>query len=203
MKTYDIIIVGAGPGGSVAAKTAAEQGLKTIFFERGRKPGEKNSSGCGLGPRMFRDFPEMMKELTPEKCPSMREGRAARNYFINKDDIVAGYIMARPTESVSYEPAKSWITMNIYRSEFDPWISEFATDAGAELITSTLIVDVIKNKGKVCGVIDEKGEKYSAPIVIGADGVSSTVAQKSGLRNKWAQNQVTLTVQYDFQAPSE
>ena len=41
MNTYDIIIVGAGPGGSMAAKVAAEKGLKTIFFERGRKPGEK------------------------------------------------------------------------------------------------------------------------------------------------------------------
>jgi len=203
MNTYDLIIVGAGPGGSVAAKIAAEKGLKTVFFERGRKPGEKNSSGCGLGPRMFRDFPEMMKKLTPEKCHSMRAGVAARNYFVNKDDIVAGYIMARPTESVSYEPAKSWITMNVYRSEFDPWIAEFATDAGAELKTSTLIIDLLKENGKVSGVIDDKGEKYKAPIVIGADGAVSTVAQKSGLRSKWSQNQVTLTLQYDFQAPSE
>jgi len=203
MKNYDLIIVGAGPGGSVAAKTAAEKGLKTIFFERGRNPGEKNSSGCGLGPRMFRDFPEMMKELTPEKCPSMRAGTAARNYFVNKDDVVAGYIMARPTESVSYEPAKSWITMNVYRSEFDPWIAGNAINSGAELQTSTLIVDLLKENGKVCGVIDEKGEKYIAPIVIGADGVISTVALKSGLRNKWAHNQVTLTLQYDFQAPPE
>ncbi len=203
MNTYDLIIVGAGPGGSVTAKTAAENGLKTVFFERGRKPGEKNSSGCGLGPRMFRDFPDLMKELTPDKCPSMREGRASRNYFINKDDVVAGYIMARPTESVSYEPAKSWITMNVYRSEFDPWIAKFATEAGAELKTSTLIVDLLKENGKVCGVIDEKGQKYHAPIVIGADGVISMVAQKSGLRLKWNQNQVTLVPQYDFYAPSD
>ncbi len=203
MKNYDLIIVGAGPGGSVAAKTAAENGLKTIFFERGRKPGEKNSSGCGLGPRMFRDFPKLMKELTPEDCPSMRAGAAARNYFINSDDIVSGYIMARPTESVSYEPAKSWITMNVYRSEFDPWMAKFATEAGAELKTSTLIIDLLKENGKICGVIDEKGEKYRAPIVIGADGVISTVAQKSGLRNKWTQKQVTLVPQYDFQASPE
>ena len=203
MNAYDIIIVGGGPGGSVAAKTAAEKGLNTIFFERGRKPGDKNSSGCGLGPRMFRDFPEMMKDLTPEKCPSMRAGTAARNYFVNKEDVVAGYIMARPTESVSYEPAKSWITMNVYRSEFDPWIAKCATDAGAKLKTSTLIVDLLKDDGKVSGVIDDKGEKYKAPIIIGADGVVSTVAQKSGLRSKWTQKQVTLTLQYDFQAPPE
>jgi flavin-dependent dehydrogenase len=93
--------------------------------------------------------------------------------------------------------------MNVYRSEFDPWIAEFATEAGAELKTSTLIVDILKEDGKVSGVIDDKGEKYRAPIVIGADGALSVVAEKSGLRSKWSQNQVTLTLQYDFQAPSE
>jgi electron transfer flavoprotein-quinone oxidoreductase len=203
MNTYDIIIVGAGPGGSSAARVAAEKGLKTIFFERGRKPGEKNSSGCGLGPRMFRDFPEMMKELTPEKCPSMRAGSAARCYFINEQDTVAGYVMSRPTESVSYEPAKSWITMNCYRSEFDPWIAELATNAGAELKNSTLVVNLLKENGKICGVVDEHGEKYKAPIVIGADGAISMVARQSGLRTKWAQDQITATLQYDFQAPPE
>lgn len=201
MKEYDIVIVGGGPGGATAAKEAAEKGLKTIFFERGRKPGDKNSSGCGLGPRMWLEF-DIMKELTPEKCPSMREGRAARNYFVNKDDVVAGYVMARPTESVQYEPAKSWITMNCYRSEFDPWIAKFATDAGAELKNSTLIVDLLKEDGKVIGVVDEKGEKYKG-FVIGADGVISMVARQSGLRSKWAHNQVTICPQYDFSAPPE
>ena len=203
MNTYDIIIVGAGPGGSMAAKVAAEKGLKTIFFERGRKPGEKNSSGCGLGPRMFRDFPEMMKELTPEKCPSMRAGTAARCYFINEQDTVAGYVMSRPTESVSYEPAKSWITMNCYRSEFDPWLAELATNAGAELKNSTLVVNLLKENGKISGVVDEHGEKYKAPIVIGADGAISMVAKQSGLRTKWSQDQITVCPQYDFQAPPE
>ena len=200
MYKYDVIIVGAGPGGSMAAKTAAELGLKTIFFERGRKPGEKNSSGCGLGPRMWRRYPEMMRNLTSEECPSLRAGSAARNYFINQDGIVAGYIMTRPTESVSYEPAKSWITMNCYRGEFDPWIAKFALNAGAELRTSTLIVSLLKREGKVCGVIDEDNNKYEAPIVIGADGAVSMVAKQSGLRTKWAQDQITVVPQYDFEA---
>jgi len=203
MNNYDIIIVGGGPGGSMAAKTAAESGLKTIFFERGRKPGEKNSSGCGLGPRMFRDFPDMMKELTPEKCPSMRAGVYARNYFVNKDDIVSAMILARPTESVTYEPAKSFITMNCYRSEFDPWIADLATNAGAELKCSILITNILKENGKVIGVIDEKGEKYQAPIVIGADGVISTVAKGSGLRDKWFHDHCTIVPQYDFVVPRE
>ena len=199
MKEYDVIIVGAGPGGSVAAKEAAERGLKTVFFERGRKPGEKNSSGCGLGPRMWRDF-SFMKELTPDKCPSMRAGAAVRNYFVDTNDEVSGYIMTRPTDSVTYEPARSWITMNCYRSEFDPWLADFATSAGAELKNSTLVTGLLKENGKVIGVIDEHGEKYKG-FVIGADGAISMVAQESGLRDRWAQEEVTLVPQYDFQCP--
>ncbi len=203
MNSYDIVVVGGGPGGSMAAKVAAEKGLKVIFFERGRKPGEKNSSGCGLGPRMWRKWPNMMKELTPDKCPSLREGRYARNYLVDKDGEVSAMILARPTKSVTYEPAKRFITMNCYRSEFDPWMAEFATNAGAELKTSTLIKGLIKEKGKIIGVIDEKGEKYIAPIVIGADGAISTVAKDAGLRNKWYHDHITLVPQYDFYAPKE
>ncbi|MHA1147456.1 MAG: NAD(P)/FAD-dependent oxidoreductase [Promethearchaeota archaeon] len=203
MNLYDLIIVGGGPGGAMAAKTAAEKGLKTIFFERGRKPGEKNASGCGLGPRLWRDFPETMKQLTNEKCPSLRMGIYTRNYFIDKNDDMVGMIVNKPTESVTYEPAKSWIMKTCYRSEFDPWIASLATDAGAELKNSTLIIDVLKEDGKVIGVVDDKGEKYKARLVIGADGVISTVAQKSGLRDKWQFKQVTIVPQYDFYAPRE
>ncbi len=200
MKEYDIVIVGAGPGGSLAAKEAVERGFKTIFFERGRKPGEKNSSGCGLGPRLWREF-DFMKELTPDACPSMRPGAAARNYFVNSEGEVTGYIMTRPTESVTYEPAKSWITMNCYRSEFDPWLAQLAVDAGAELKTSTLVTGLLKDVDKIIGVVDEKGEKYKG-LVIGADGAVSMVAQQSGLRQRWEQKHVTLTLQYDFECSS-
>lgn len=195
MKDYDVVIVGAGPGGS-AAMEAASRGLKTIFFERGRKPGEKNSSGCGLGPRMWNDF-RFMTELNPEVCPSMRAGAASRSYFVNKEGVVAGYVMARPTESVSYEPAKSFITMNVYRSDFDPWLAAFASNVGAESKTSTLVTGLLKENDRVVGVIDEHGEKYRG-LVIGADGVVSMVARQSGLRKRWDQDHVTLVPQYDY-----
>ena len=71
MQKYDVCIVGGGPGGSMAAKVAAESGLKTVFFERSRVAGEKNSSGCGLGQRWWRDFPEVME--TVSHLPSHRE----------------------------------------------------------------------------------------------------------------------------------
>ncbi|MHA1763087.1 MAG: NAD(P)/FAD-dependent oxidoreductase [Promethearchaeota archaeon] len=124
-------------------------------------------------------------------------------YFVNKDLEVAGYLMTRPTESVSYKPARDWITMNVYRSEFDPWLAQYAVDAGAELKTSTLIVDLLKENGRVKGVVDEKENKHEAPVVIGADGVISMVAKQSGLRTKWELDQITVVPQYDFYAPPD
>ncbi|MHA1266961.1 MAG: NAD(P)/FAD-dependent oxidoreductase [Candidatus Helarchaeota archaeon] len=198
---FDVIVVGAGPGGSIAAKVAAENGLKTVFFERGRKPGEKNASGCGLGPRMWREFPELMKSLTPEVAPSLRKAACVVNHYLNNELEEIAIEMYYPTESVTYEPAKSFITMNCYRSEFDPWIANCATDAGAELRTSTLIKDLVKDdKGKVIGVQTEKGEKIFGRIIIGADGVISTVAMRSGLNSRWNPSQITLVPQYDFAA---
>ena len=34
---YDLIVVGGGPGGLMAAKTAAEDGLKVLLIERRKK----------------------------------------------------------------------------------------------------------------------------------------------------------------------
>ena len=39
-KKYDLVIVGAGPGGAMAAKTAGENGLKTAILERKTNPAE-------------------------------------------------------------------------------------------------------------------------------------------------------------------
>ena len=44
-KYFDVIIVGAGPAGSMAALKLARAGLKVVMLERGRYPGSKNMFG--------------------------------------------------------------------------------------------------------------------------------------------------------------
>ena len=44
-KEYDLVIVGAGPAGAMAAKTAGENGLKTAILERKMNPA-KITRGC-------------------------------------------------------------------------------------------------------------------------------------------------------------
>jgi len=197
---YDVIVVGGGPGGSIAGKVAAENGLKTIVFERGRAPGEKNASGVGLTPKIWRDFPNIMKEMD---LPSTRTARMCVAHLCDETGEIISEFSWTPSKLNTYKEAREFMVKMVYRSQFDKWLSTYTTNAGAELKTSTLIIDVLRDdKGKIIGVIDEKGEKYEG-IVIGADGAVSTIARKSGLRAKFGPFQTTTLVNYDFSAPAE
>ncbi|MHA1893048.1 MAG: NAD(P)/FAD-dependent oxidoreductase [Candidatus Helarchaeota archaeon] len=198
MEKYDVLVVGGGPGGAIAGKVAAEKGLKTIIFERGKKCGEKNASGVGLVPKIWRDFRDIMKDMD---LPSQRVSKYSTVHLCDdKGEIITEFSWA-PSQLNDYKEAREFMVVMVYRSQFDDWLSGIAADAGAELKTSTLIVDVLRDdKGKIIGVIDDKGTKYTG-VIIGADGAVSTVAHKSGIRPKFGPNETTLVVDYDFEAP--
>jgi electron transfer flavoprotein-quinone oxidoreductase len=195
MEKWDVAIVGGGPGGSYAAKTAAEQGLKTVFFERGRKPGEKNSSGCGLGQRWWRDFPEIMEAVT--KMPSFRRCEMVVINLIDENNRLRYRSGTTGSDLCANRFPHGMDGANVYRKDLDPYLAGLATDAGAELRTSTLVNDVIMDNGRVTGVKTEKGDSIQADVVIAADGAISTMARKSGLRNRWEGGN-TLVAQLDF-----
>lgn len=200
MEEYDVAVVGAGPGGSMAAKSAADLGMSTVFFERGRKPGEKNSSGCGLGQRWWRDFPEIM-----ERMPTLPSYRKIEMVIVNIIDENARLRMRSGTTG-SDLCARRWPHgmegCSVYRSDFDPFMADLAIDAGAELRTSTLVSDVLRDGETIAGVRTGQGEEIRAGVVIAADGAMSTMARKSGMRNRW-EGGCTLVPQLDFGCDEE
>ncbi len=46
METYDLIIIGGGPAGYVAAERAGNQGLKVLLFEKSKMGGVCLNEGC-------------------------------------------------------------------------------------------------------------------------------------------------------------
>jgi electron transfer flavoprotein-quinone oxidoreductase len=193
---YDVIVVGAGPGGSLAAKTASEIGLKALLIERGRTPGDKASSGCGLPPRMWRDF-DFMNEMD---LPSVKiKYQSLHMLDENLDDRFT--VRWSPSDLGEYQEARDFFQVNVYRRYLDQFLAGLATDAGAKLRTSTLITDVARDSnGQVTGVITDKGEKIEGDVTIAADGAISQIAYKAGLREKWRQDEITLVVDCDFRA---
>ncbi|HQP30607.1 MAG TPA: NAD(P)/FAD-dependent oxidoreductase [Deltaproteobacteria bacterium] len=205
MERFDVVVVGAGPGGSYAAKTAAELGLKTVFFERGSSPGIKNSSGCGLGARWWRDFPEIMAKI-PE-APSYRKADMIIIKVVDEQNrlrLVYGTTGSDRDASVwtGGDLDKGMAGAGIYRKDLDPMIADMAVAAGAQLRTSTLVTEALMENGLVRGVKTEKGETIRAEVVIAADGAMSTMARTSGLRNRWGGG-CTLVPQMDFGADPE
>ncbi len=197
MEKWDVVVVGGGPGGAAAAATAAEAGLKTIFFERGRTPGDKNSSGCGLGQRWWRDYPKLMADL--QELPSVRKVEMVVINLLDENDRLRYRCGTTGSDLCANRWPHGMDGISIYRKDLDPYLAGLATEAGAELRTSTLVNDVIMENGVVKGVKTDAGETFMAEVVIAADGAMSTMARKSGIRERWGGG-CTLVPQLDFSA---
>ena len=50
MEKRDVVVVGAGPSGSAAAKKCAQYGLRTLMLEKRQLPRNKICSGMIMGP---------------------------------------------------------------------------------------------------------------------------------------------------------
>ncbi len=197
MSKYDVIVVGAGPGGTVAAKTAAQKKLKVLLLERARTPGEKNMSGSYL-------FRNLNEELWPGFLQQdfhkghIRIGGISFVWIYDNDQKRYG-IVAQPGGYAIRD------MLTVYRPETDKWFAEQAVKAGAELKTA-LATDVIwENKnasdGRVVGVVTDVGN-FEAPVVIDASGLHSIIAQKTGLTH-WGTNKIMLAIKYIYKVDGE
>ncbi|NVM28941.1 MAG: NAD(P)/FAD-dependent oxidoreductase [Candidatus Helarchaeota archaeon] len=185
---YDVIVVGAGPGGSACAKIAAEEGLKVLVLERGRYPGEKNTSGSTIWGNVAR---EIIPDF-PADAPIERVVDGSRMYWVPDPGPDWSEFSGASKDKTYVDP------LDVYRNEFDKWWAEQAVQAGAELRNSTKVVNVIRDGTKITGVLTEKGEKIEGQITVGADGVNSIIARMSGLRPKWPATENALCIKYDW-----
>lgn len=185
---YDLIVVGASFAGCVAGKIAAEKGLKTLIVERSYKPGEKIVSGTGLPILVFQDFPWVAE------APLERPWFGVVSHFLRDGKIEVTVKVERYDFPFCY---------GIYCQPFVEFLARKAVEAGAELKTSTVAVDVIKEDGFIRGIITDSGEKFRSKIVVAADGVWSLIGIKAGIRKKFSPSDMMHGLWLDFEMPSE
>jgi digeranylgeranylglycerophospholipid reductase len=165
---YDVVISGAGPAGSKCAEVVAKAGFKVALIEKDvnwRKP-------CGGGipsSKIYKQYPDIR-----EKAFHKIQGLAMYSDDYHKID----YLSDNVTTS----------SLTVDRLVFDNYVRDIAVKAGAELFDKNFAQDFIYSDNKIAGVKTKSpsGEKtYQGKIVIIADGMSSRLAVRSGLRGKW------------------
>jgi digeranylgeranylglycerophospholipid reductase len=170
----DIVVVGAGPAGSLAARTAAENGAITLLLEEHPRVGHPIycAEGLSLGG---------LKEAGVDPKPP-----------VVCQEITKARVFA-PDKNFVELTSTDWKGYTLNREVFDNLLAEKATEAGADLLTSTKATDLIYEDGVVVGVKAVSGEEHleiKARIVIGADGHASIIRRKAGL-GEWFPDVVT------------
>ena len=191
METYDVIVIGAGFGGPVAAKKCADAGLKTLMIERSGVPGEKVISGLVIPIYGFLFGPAFIRNGNP---PIERPICSVVNRIVKGGKIAS-------TDHSLKVPAPVVLGYAAYCKPFCTWLADRAVESGAELRTSTTVTDLIVEGGSVRGVITETGEALRSRIVIDSGGTQNMLSIKAGIRKKFVPEAIELYMIWDFEMP--
>ncbi len=178
MPEYDVLVVGAGPSGSVCASYCAIKGLKTLLVDKACFPRDKicGDALSGMSISILKDLnalPEIEKvqhakvngvifgnENTDVLIPFLKKGQ---DYWIENNQMIStGYCCKRIlSDNAIYQTAKKYCKT----------LENFEVKS-LEYKSSEVIVR---------GILKDSEYEVSAEVVIGADGAYSTVAKQSGL----------------------
>ena len=149
MTRYDVVIVGAGPVGSTAARKCAEAGLKTLFVEEHVDIGlPQHCSGWLSGSKYTERLMERVpKGLIVRKVTGWRIWSPSGKQICEIDDFGFG----------------GWF---VDRQGFDKFLAKEAVRAGADLLVGTKFIDLIKKEEQVEGIII-KARELNLKIMIG------------------------------------
>ena len=157
---YDVIVVGGGPGGCVAAKRCAQGGLKTLLLERKKLPRDKVCSGMVMGPWAHHIIQQ-------EFGPIPREVLVDPNYLSGHMIHVPGVL----PQVIACKTPLAW------RKDLDFWMIQIAQQDGVEIWDGAKVMQVNQKAG-ACTVTMIQGkttQELKSRFVIGADGGASVV----------------------------
>lgn len=175
---FDVIIIGAGPAGLSAARTASRSGCKTLLLEELAQAGDLRHPCSGVIaplPGFVRGqrrqdglhFPEIDLNIPW----SLVIGGLSRQRYISPGGIAFQVIFpARDNFPIAAIDKPGVLRL----------MAEQAAAAGAELCFGTSVTHLIKQDGYVTGVRTRRGE-FIAKVVISAEGVSRRFTEEAGL----------------------
>src|SRR5437667_5018239 len=166
-RQVDVLVVGAGPTGSTAAKYAALGGAEVLLIEKRSEIGTPVRCGEGVAKRWLEEI-----GLTPSREFICHEVDGAR--IIAPDGTTLVLDETRTGKDCGYV---------LERDLFDRFLARKAAKAGSEIMIKTSAVALLREDGRVVGArCEHMGETFHvhANEVIGADGFESQVGRWAG-----------------------
>jgi geranylgeranyl reductase family protein len=155
---WDVVVVGAGPAGCVAALTAASAGARTLILERGDHPRYKTCGGGLIGPSLANLPPGL-------DLPVRQEVREA-------------LITYRGRAATRARDARLLLPL-VDRFDFDAALLAAAECAGATVRRHAPVKRLRDCADHV--VLEAGGGSVTARAVVGADGTSGQVGRHVGV----------------------
>ncbi|MEA2709078.1 MAG: hypothetical protein QOF78_1679 [Phycisphaerales bacterium] len=171
MSRYDVIIIGAGPGGSTSALLLARQGFKVVVLEKAKFP--RFHIGESILPQNFPLVQELGLEDALFRLPHLKKYGAE---FGMGDDPKT----TRFNFDSALIPGSN--TFNIERAHFDKMLMDEACIAGAEIREETGVKSIAKLTHGDCSVIIDGGETLWSKIILDASGHGTVIGRHLGLR---------------------
>ena len=176
----DILVVGGGPAGLVAAREAcaADPGLDVLVLERDRAIGAPVRCGEGVGMKGVAEF------LDPTNAPWVAR-RITRVIFWAPD-------------GTEVRVAEGDVGFILDRTRFEPALAAEAGRLGAEIRTGTEVTGISRRgDGWLAAIRGPRGEgTIEARFVVGADGVESMVGRWAGLDTRVPARDMESCAQY-------
>jgi len=176
MEKYDVVIVGAGPGGGQLARDLSKKGYKVIVIEKAMELGEPIYSTAVTPAETIHEF-DLPKEIAGRWGNSVLLAGPTERLEI-KFDRVVGYVLR-------FKELKQFLIKDAIKN-------------GAETMVGTKVTHPIIKGGRVIGVqfkgINGPGEIYGK-IIVDASGPSGVLASQLGLR-KTKEKRLSVGVEF-------
>src|SRR5512136_1573431 len=143
---YDVVVIGAGPAGSIAARTCAQVGLRVLMLEKRQEIGSPVRCGEAVG----RGTLEKFIPLDPKWI-------AAEIDTFSVSNPQGDTVVMPPLEH----------TLILERKIFDRELAFSAAQAGADVVVKARATGLIKNERRVEGVqlvVQGRPRDVRAPI---------------------------------------
>ncbi len=175
-RSYDCIVIGAGPGGSTAAALIAEQGHSTLLVERDKMP--RFHVGESLMPECYWAFERLGVLPDMERIAFTRKNGVQ---FVSSSDKES-----KPFIFSEHDDRECAVTWHVRRDQFDQMLYDTAFNRGVTCSDETRVIDIdIRKKGQhklTLQTSDGKESEVSTKVIVDASGQSALIANRLGIK---------------------